>query len=43
MCLSGLEMGANIVCMLKIDGEHDLLTILSSKGQKQNATKPLTS
>ena len=26
-CLSGLEMGVNAVCTLKIDGKHDLLTI----------------
>ena len=26
-CLSGLEMGVNPVCIFKIDGKHDLLTI----------------
>ena len=35
-------MDANIVCTLKIDGKHDLLTIFTSRGQKQIATKPLT-
>ena len=43
MCLSGLKMGVNSVCTLKIDGKHNLLTIFSSRRQKQNATKPLTS
>ena len=37
-----LEMVVNTVCTLKIDGKHDLLTIFSSRGQKQNSTKPLT-
>ena len=36
-------MGVNIVCTLKIDEKHDLLTIFSSRGQTQNATKPLVS
>ena len=36
-------MGGNRVCTLKIDGKHDLLTIFSSREQKQNASKPLTS
>ena len=39
MCLSGLEIGVNTVCTLKVDGKHDLLTIFSSRGQKQNAAK----
>ena len=39
MCLSGLEMGVNTVCTLEVDGKHDLLTIFSSRGQKQNAAK----
>ena len=26
VCLMGLEMGVNIVCTLKTDGKHDLLT-----------------
>ena len=38
-CFSDLEMSVNPVCTLKIDGKHDLLTVLSSRGQKQNATK----
>ena len=38
-CLSGLEMGVNIVCSLKIDGKRDWLTFFSSIGQKQNATQ----
>ena len=36
-------MGVNIVCAVKIDRKHDLLTICPSRGQKQNATKPLMS
>ena len=32
-CLSGLEMGGNTVCTLKIDGKHDLLSIFSYKTQ----------
>ena len=39
-CLSGLEMGVNSVCILKIDRKHDLLTISSSRGLKQDTTKP---
>ena len=30
-------MGGNIVCTIQIDRKHDLLTILSSRG---NAAKP---
>ena len=41
MCLLGLEMGVNTVCTLKMDGKYDLLTIFSSRGLKQNATKVL--
>ena len=32
-------MGVNTVCTLQIDGKHDLLTIFSSRGQKQNAER----
>ena len=41
MCLWDLEMGLNIVCTLKINGKRDLLTVFSSRGKIQNATKPL--
>ena len=36
-------MGVNTICTLKIDEKHDMLTILFSQRNKQNATKPLTS
>ena len=32
-------MGVNTVCSLKIDWKHDLLTIFSSRGQKQNKNR----
>ena len=28
MCLTGLEMGGNIVCTFKIDGKHDLFLLI---------------
>ena len=34
-------MGVNPVCTLKVDRKHDLLTTFPSRGQKQNAAKPL--
>ena len=43
MFRSGLEMGVNKICTFEIDGKHDLLPILSSRGQKQYASKPFTS
>ena len=36
-------MGGNVVCTINIDGKHYSLTIFSSRGQKQNAAKTLTS
>ena len=41
-CLSSLKMGGNKVCTLKVGRKHGLLTFFP-RGQKQNATKPLTS
>ena len=33
--------GCKRILHLKKEGKHDLLTIFSSKGQKQNAAQPL--
>ena len=35
MCLSGIEMGVNAVCTVKIDGKHDLLTFFYLKDKNK--------